>query len=62
MLQEVAENVRCLRVPRTGHWVPEENPEAVANALLEFAATRTGPWRFQPSSAKEPNVGLPTGR
>jgi len=40
MVEEVAENVTGVRVPRTGHWVPEENPEALAQALLEFAGTR----------------------
>ena len=37
MMREVAEDVTGLRVPRTGHWVPEESPEAFARAVLEFA-------------------------
>ena len=37
MMREVAEDVTGVRVPRTGHWVPEESPEAFADAVLEFA-------------------------
>jgi pimeloyl-ACP methyl ester carboxylesterase len=29
--------VTGVRVPGTAHWVPEENPQAFASALLEFA-------------------------
>ena len=36
MMREVAEDVTGVRVPRTGHWVPEENPEAFNRALLGF--------------------------
>jgi pimeloyl-ACP methyl ester carboxylesterase len=36
MMREVAQSVTSLRVPGTGHWVIEENPAAVATALLEF--------------------------
>jgi len=43
MLQEVAENVAAVRVPRSGHWVAEENPKAVASALLEFLRTAPTP-------------------
>jgi pimeloyl-ACP methyl ester carboxylesterase len=43
MLQEVAENVTAVRVPRTGHWVAEENPKAVTSALLEFLRTAPTP-------------------
>ncbi|MGF6177073.1 alpha/beta fold hydrolase [Ensifer sp. 4252] len=35
-LRHVAENVRSLVVEGPGHWVPEEQPAAVAEALLEF--------------------------
>ncbi len=38
MMREVAEDVTGLRVPRTAHWVPEENPEAFVRAVLDFAA------------------------
>ncbi|MET7638454.1 alpha/beta hydrolase [Streptomyces sp. NPDC005438] len=38
MMGEVAERVTALRVPDTGHWVPEENPRALAEALLRFLA------------------------
>jgi pimeloyl-ACP methyl ester carboxylesterase len=40
MLQEVAEQVAGFRVPRTGHWIPEENPQAFTTALLEFLGAR----------------------
>lgn len=36
MMREVAESVTGLRVPRSAHWVAEENPAAVTAALLEF--------------------------
>jgi pimeloyl-ACP methyl ester carboxylesterase len=36
MMREVAERVTGVRVPRTAHWVPEENPQALTAALLEF--------------------------
>jgi pimeloyl-ACP methyl ester carboxylesterase len=37
MMREVAQDVAGLRVPGTAHWVPEENPEVLVRALLEFA-------------------------
>jgi pimeloyl-ACP methyl ester carboxylesterase len=36
MMREVAEHVTGVRVPRTAHWVPEENPDAFVRALLDF--------------------------
>jgi pimeloyl-ACP methyl ester carboxylesterase len=36
MLREVAEHVSTLTVPRTGHWIPEENPDAFVDAVLAF--------------------------
>jgi pimeloyl-ACP methyl ester carboxylesterase len=36
MMREVAETVTALRVPRTGHWIAEENPSAFTAALLKF--------------------------
>jgi pimeloyl-ACP methyl ester carboxylesterase len=30
----VAGDVTGVRVPRTGHWVPEENPQAFADGVL----------------------------
>lgn len=36
MMQEVAEQVTAVRIPRTAHWVPEENPGAFLSALLAF--------------------------
>ena len=38
MMREVAEDVRGVRVPRTGHWIPEEAPEAFVRAVLDFTA------------------------
>jgi len=35
MMREVAENVSGLRIPDTAHWIPEENPAAFANAVIE---------------------------
>ena len=36
MMREVAENVSGLRIPDTAHWIPEENPAAFANAVIEY--------------------------
>ena len=36
MMREVAEDVTGVRIPRTAHWVPEENPDAFNRALLQF--------------------------
>jgi pimeloyl-ACP methyl ester carboxylesterase len=36
MMREVAENVSSLRVPRSAHWIPEENPSALIEGLLNF--------------------------
>jgi pimeloyl-ACP methyl ester carboxylesterase len=38
MTREVAEDVTAARIPHTGHWIAEENPEAVIARLLDFAA------------------------
>jgi pimeloyl-ACP methyl ester carboxylesterase len=38
MMREVAENVSFVPVPVAGHWLPEENPEVVTNALIAFCA------------------------
>jgi pimeloyl-ACP methyl ester carboxylesterase len=37
MAREVAEDVTGLRVPRSAHWVAEENPGDFVRALLDFA-------------------------
>jgi pimeloyl-ACP methyl ester carboxylesterase len=37
MMREVADNVTGVRVPGTAHWIPEENPRALARAVLGFA-------------------------
>jgi pimeloyl-ACP methyl ester carboxylesterase len=38
MMRDVATDVTGLRVPDTGHWVPDEQPTALADAMMEFAA------------------------
>jgi len=40
MMREVAEDVTGARIPRTAHWIPEENPEGFLDALLAFASGR----------------------
>jgi pimeloyl-ACP methyl ester carboxylesterase len=42
MMREVAEQVTAVRVPRTGHWIAEENPAAVVEAVLDFILLREG--------------------
>ena len=37
MMEEVAEDVTGLTFPRAGHWIPEEQPDALAAAILELA-------------------------
>lgn len=41
MLEEVAHDVTTVRIPDTGHWLAEENPDAVVRELLDYAAART---------------------
>jgi pimeloyl-ACP methyl ester carboxylesterase len=38
MMREVAADVTAARIPRTGHWIAEENPTAFTAALVEFIA------------------------
>jgi pimeloyl-ACP methyl ester carboxylesterase len=35
-LRHVATDVRAVEIRDSGHWVAEEQPDAVASALLEF--------------------------
>jgi pimeloyl-ACP methyl ester carboxylesterase len=37
MMREVADNVTALLIPGVGHWIPEEQPRLLAQALHEFA-------------------------
>jgi pimeloyl-ACP methyl ester carboxylesterase len=37
MMREVAEDVTGTIVPRTAHWIPEENPDALVRALIAHA-------------------------
>jgi pimeloyl-ACP methyl ester carboxylesterase len=39
MMREIAETVTAVRIPQTAHWIPEENPAALAAALVEFLGT-----------------------
>ena len=36
MMREMADNVKAIRIPNTAHWVPEEQPDALSRALLDF--------------------------
>lgn len=36
MMEEVANNVKSIRIPKTSHWVVEENPEVFIKDLLQF--------------------------
>ena len=38
MMREVAGDVTGVRIPRTSHWVAEENPAGFVRALLDFLA------------------------
>lgn len=38
MLEEMAQSVSVTVIPKAGHWLAEENPEAVANALAAFVS------------------------
>jgi pimeloyl-ACP methyl ester carboxylesterase len=42
MVGEIAANVRAVVAPGAGHWVPEENPAALADALLALTSTAPG--------------------
>jgi pimeloyl-ACP methyl ester carboxylesterase len=35
-MREIADRVDTVTVPRSGHWIPEENPMFLAEALLRF--------------------------
>jgi pimeloyl-ACP methyl ester carboxylesterase len=37
MMREVADDVTALLVPAAGHWIPEEQPRVLAQAIDEFA-------------------------
>jgi pimeloyl-ACP methyl ester carboxylesterase len=39
MMEEVAEHVSFASIPLAGHWLAEENPLAVARALIDFDAS-----------------------
>lgn len=42
MMEEVADSVSFHIVPNAGHWLAEENPSVVAQALIDFDATIIG--------------------
>jgi pimeloyl-ACP methyl ester carboxylesterase len=37
MMREVADNVTAARITGAAHWIPEEQPRILAEALVEFA-------------------------
>lgn len=39
MMNEAAENVTGIRIPGAAHFIPEENPEASASAVLDFTSS-----------------------
>jgi pimeloyl-ACP methyl ester carboxylesterase len=39
MMREVATNVTAFCVPKTGHWIAEENPDALLEDLQTFFQT-----------------------
>jgi pimeloyl-ACP methyl ester carboxylesterase len=39
MMHEVAEKVTGVRIPGTAHFIPEENPDAFASAVLDFTGS-----------------------
>jgi len=38
MMSDLAQNVSAITVPESGHWVAEENPEALSTALIDFVS------------------------
>jgi pimeloyl-ACP methyl ester carboxylesterase len=40
MMREVAHDVTAIRIPRTAHWIAEEDPRTLTTALLEFLQNR----------------------
>jgi pimeloyl-ACP methyl ester carboxylesterase len=40
MAQEIAHHVDHRTAPRSGHWVPEENPRFVVDAIVDFVGDR----------------------
>lgn len=49
MMDEVAVDVSAVPIPGAGHWLPEENPHAVAEALVAFIDH--GPGKHPPATA-----------
>jgi pimeloyl-ACP methyl ester carboxylesterase len=39
--RQIAENVSTMIMPSSGHWIPEEQPEALADLLLKFFKEKT---------------------
>jgi pimeloyl-ACP methyl ester carboxylesterase len=35
-MQQVAENVTAVKVPNSGHWIPEEQPKFLVEQLTKF--------------------------
>ena len=63
VLQEIAEDGSLTLIPRSGHYPPEENPEAFANAVLTFCRSNDVPdidqaddlSKIEKASAQEPS-------
>lgn len=60
MMQEVAETVSELRVPGAGHWIAEENPERLLEALIGFSQHEAHAAKAAPSwgALAAPGLGL----
>jgi len=62
MLQEVADDVRGGTVPGVGHWIPEEDPEALVAWLRTFINdTPLAEATWLPPSRVSPVLGRPRG-
>ena len=48
MMREVADDVTALLIDGAGHWIPEEQPCVLAQALHEFASEMTCPPSLAP--------------
>jgi pimeloyl-ACP methyl ester carboxylesterase len=40
-MQALAQNVRGIQVPNSGHWIPEEQPDFVVEQLVNFFGNGT---------------------
>lgn len=61
-VQNVATNGRALVLPRTGHWLMEENPQATMNAVVEFLDAKPAATASTRTTPKHAGDGLPQMR